>query len=260
MKLKDRVAIVTGSGRGIGRGIALRLAREGAHVAVCDVNVENAQKVVEEIKGIDGENRTRALRVDVSKESDVEGMVETVTEEIGPIDILVNNAGILVITPAVDITEQEWDRVLGINLKGTFLCSKHVARRMMERKTGKIVNIASNAGKRGDRLLAHYCASKFGVIGLTQVFAKELGPFNIHVNAVCPGFIETDMFSVLDQGFGKYLGKTPEQNREEFKSSVPLGRMGTPDDVGALVAFLASDDADYIQGQSINLCGGVTPY
>jgi len=260
MRLKDEVAIVTGAGRGIGRGIALRLAEEGAHVAVCDIQAENAGKVSQEIKEIDPNNRGFPIQMDVSIEKEVETMVSRVRKDLGSIDILVNNAGILAITPGTEITEQEWDRVLAVNLKGPFLCSKHVAREMVKRKSGKIINIASNAGKRGDRFLAHYCASKFGVIGLTQVFAKELGPHNIHVNAVCPGFIETDMFDVLDKGFGKYLGKTPEQNRQEFVASVPLGRMGNPDDVGSLVAFLASKDADYIQGQAINLCGGVTPY
>jgi meso-butanediol dehydrogenase/(S,S)-butanediol dehydrogenase/diacetyl reductase len=260
MRLKDDIAIVTGAGRGIGRGIALRLAKEGAHMVTCDINIENAEKVSQEIKGIHPNARGFPLQTDVSDEKEVESMVARVLKELGKIDILVNNAGILAITPGTEITEEEWDRVLAVNLKGPFLCSKHVAREMVKRKKGKIINIASNAGKRGDRFLAHYCASKFGVIGLTQVFAIELGPHNIHVNAVCPGFIETDMFAVLDEGFGKYLGKTPEQNRQDFVSLVPLGRMGTPEDVGALVAFLATEDADYIQGQAINLCGGVTPY
>jgi NAD(P)-dependent dehydrogenase (short-subunit alcohol dehydrogenase family) len=260
MKLENEVAIVTGAGRGIGRGIALHLAREGAHVAVCDIHGESAKEVCQEIKQIHPRDRGFPLQVDVSVEKDVEAMVSRVVRDLGSIDILVNNAGILAIRPAVDISEQEWDRVLAVNLKGPFLCSKHVAREMGKRKKGKIINIASNAGKRGDRFLAHYCASKFGVIGLTQVLAKELGPQNIRVNAVCPGFIETDMFAVLDEGFGKYLGKTPEENREEFIASVPLGRMGNPDDVGSVVAFLASKDADYIHGQAINICGGVTPY
>jgi len=260
MKLEDEIAIVTGAGRGIGRSIALRLAQAEAHVAVCDIHMDNAERVSQEIKQINPNDRGFPIQMDVSVEKDVEATVSKVLTELGPIDILVNNAGILAITPAIEISEQEWDRVLAINLKGPFLCSKHVAREMIKQKKGKIINIASNAGKRGDRFLAHYCASKFGVIGLTQVFAKELGPHNIRVNAVCPGFIETDMFTVLDQGFGKYLGKTPEQNRQEFVASVPLGRMGNPDDVGSLVAFLASKEADYIHGQAINICGGVTPY
>ena len=260
MKLKDQVAVVTGAGRGIGRGIALRLAKEGAHVVVCDIQMENARNVSEEARAGHAKARGFPLKVDVSSALDVEAMVEQVTKELGRIDILVNNAGILAITPAVEISEEEWDRVIDVNLKGPFLCSKYVGRKMIEQKEGKIINVASNAGKRGDKFLAHYCASKFGVIGLTQVFAKELGPYNIRVNAVCPGFIETDMFSVLDEGFGKYLGKTPEDNRREFTASVPLGRMGNPDDVGAVVAFLASEDAGYIHGQAVNICGGVTPY
>lgn len=260
MKLKDRVALVTGAGRGIGRGIALALAREGAHVAASDIDFANAQKTSQEAKNLNPADKGLALKLDVTKEAEVAAAVAKITAEVGPIDILVNNAGILKITPAIDITEQEWNQVIDVNLKGPFLCSKHVARMMKERRKGKIINIASNAGKRGDRFLAHYCATKFGVIGLTQVFAKELGAYNVHVNAVCPGFIETDMFAVLDEGFGKYLGKTPEQNRADFVAAVPLGRMGHPDDVGRLVAFLASDDSDYIHGQAINICGGVTPY
>jgi meso-butanediol dehydrogenase / (S,S)-butanediol dehydrogenase / diacetyl reductase len=260
MKLKDRVAVVTGGGRGIGKGIVMRLAAEGAHVLVADLNERNAQRTAQEVKRLRPECNSSFMRIDVSLEKDVEAMVARVVRDYEKIDILVNSAGILAITPAIDITEQEWNRVIDVNLKGTFLCSKHAAREMIKVKKGKIINIASNAGKRGDRFLAHYCASKFGVIGLTQVFAKELGPFNLRVNAICPGFIETDMFAVLDEGFGKYLGKTPAQNRQDFVSSVPIGRMGTPDDVGSLAAFLASDDADYIHGQAINLCGGVTPY
>ncbi|MBW2122438.1 MAG: SDR family oxidoreductase [Deltaproteobacteria bacterium] len=260
MRLEGEVAIVTGAGRGIGRGIALRLAREGAHVVVCDISKENSERVSHEAGEINPRGRGFPVAADVSVERDVESVVSEVIGRLARIDILVNNAGILAITPVVEISEGEWDRVLAVNLKGPFLFSKHVAREMIKREKGKIINIASNAGKRGDRFLAHYCASKFGVIGLTQVLAKELGPHHIHVNAVCPGFIETDMFSLLDQGFGKYLGRSPEENRRKFVASVPLGRMGKPEDVASLVAFLASREADYIHGQAINICGGVTPY
>ncbi len=260
MRLKEEVAIVTGAGRGIGRGIALRLAQDGAHLAVCDIHSGNAEKVSQEIKQINPDDRGFPIQMDVSVEKEVEAMVSRVVKELGHIDILVNNAGILAVTPAIEISEQEWDRVLAVNLKGPFLCSKHVARAMIKRKKGNIVNIASESGKKGEPFLAHYCASKFGVIGLTQVFAKELGSHNIHVNAVCPGCIETDMFTAVDEGYGKYLGKTPEQIHQEFVAQVPLARMGTPNDVGAVVAFLASRDADYIHGQAINICGGVNPY
>jgi NAD(P)-dependent dehydrogenase (short-subunit alcohol dehydrogenase family) len=257
MKLKNRVAIVTGAGRGIGKEIALTLAKEGAHIAVIDIDLENAKRVSRETKQINPVDKGFPLQVDVSVEKEVETMVLDVFNEMGSIDILVNNAGIIAITPVIDITEQEWDRILSVNLKGAFLCSKHVARVMIKQRIGKIINMASNAGKNGFVFLAHYCASKFGIIGLTKVLAKELGQYNIHVNAVCPGFIETEMFSVLDGGFGKYLGKTPDQNRQDFVDTVPLGRMGTPEDVASLVAFLASEDSDYIHGQAINICGGV---
>ena len=260
MKLKDKIAIVTGGGRGIGRGITMRFVKEGAHVVICDIDMENARKTDREIKEVYHNYKGYTYNLDVTSEQDIEAMVEKVVNDFGHIDILVNNAGVLAITPVVDITSEEWDRVLSVNLKGPFLCAKHVAREMIKRNEGKIINIASNAGKRGDILIAHYSASKFGVIGLSQVLAKELGPKGIHVNAVCPGFIDTEMFGVLDAAFGKYLGKTPEENRRDFQELVPLGRMGNPDDVGAVVAFLASDDADYIQGQAINVCGGVTPY
>ncbi|GAI50261.1 unnamed protein product, partial [marine sediment metagenome] len=180
-------------------------------------------------------------------------MVEKVIKEFGQIDILVNNAGISSMAPMVDLKERDWNANMSVNAKGVFLCSKAVAKHMIQRRSGKIINNASLAAKRGARFLAHYSASKFAVLGLTYTMAIELAPYNITVNAVCPGIVETDMIRREWKWEGDLRRMTPEKVRKEVLSTIPLGRLAKPEDIAGVVAFLASEDADYITGQPINI-------
>nr|MQY69923.1 SDR family NAD(P)-dependent oxidoreductase [Bacillota bacterium] len=190
MRPSHKIAIVTGAGKGIGRAISLRLAREGADVVIADVDQKGAHKVAEEIKQMG--RRSLVLKTDVTKVEDVKNMVEKTIEEFGRIDILVNNAGVSSMAPVVDLEEKEWDVNMNVNAKGQFLCSRAVAKQMTKQKSGKIINNASLAAKRGALFLGHYSASKFAVLGLTYTMAIELAPYNITVNAVCPGIVETE--------------------------------------------------------------------
>ena len=243
MKLDGKVAIVTGAGQGIGRGIALALAREGAKVAVTDITGKE-NDVAKEIKKI---TDSIAIKVDVSKKSDAEKMAKETVKKFGRIDILVNNAGIYPFKPFVQMEENDWDRVMDINLKGTFLCTKAVVPAMMKQKSGNIVNIASIAGLIGYPNLAHYSASKAGIIGFTRTVALELGP-NIRVNAIAPGGVKTPGINVVMN----------DEAVKQFEASVPLKRMAEPEDIANLAVFLASDDSKNITGQCIVSDGGTT--
>lgn len=254
MKLNDKIAIVTGAGRGIGEAISIRLAKEGVDIVVCDIDFNNAQKTAEEIKATG--QRSLAIRTDVSKSSDVEKMVNLAMEKFGRIDILVNNAGIVIVKPIVELEEEEWDKIINVDLKGIFLCSKAVAKVMINQKNGKIINISSDSGKTGYALFAHYNAAKFGVIGFTQGLAKELAPYKINVNAVCPGIVGTKMWDYAGEELRKRLGLSKEKALKMFVKQIPLGRLETPQDVAGIVAFLASQDADFMTGQAINVTGG----
>ncbi len=244
MKLKGKVAVVTGSGRGIGRAIAIALAKEGAKVAVDCLHHENAEAVAKEIRKHGGE--ALAISGDVSSAKDVKKIFDSVVKKFSRIDILVNNAGIVHMDPLLDLKEKQWDAILDTNLKGCFLCSQAAARIMTKQKNGKIINISSIAGKIGFPQLAHYCASKGGIIELTREMALELAP-NITVNAIGPGVIETDMTKDL---------LADKNARENFLQSIPLGRVGKPEDIAAVAVFLASSGADYITGQTIYVDGG----
>jgi len=259
-KLSDKVAIVTGASRGIGRAIALALARKGANVVVNYYSSENyAKKVVDEIKGFLTE--ALAVRADVSKGTEVKSLVKKTLEEFGRIDILVNNAGVEPMNKMVDITEKEWDYVMNINAKGTFLCTQAVALQMIESGCGgKIVNIASQAGKTGAEFLAHYSASKAAIIAFTKAAAKELAPYKINVNCVCPGVIQTDMQRQDLARSARFMGVTEEEMNKRILSIIPLGRFGKTEDVARVVLFLCSDDADYMTGQAINVTGGTINY
>lgn len=245
MNLTGKVAIVTGSGRGIGRAIALKLAETGAGVVVNDVgDPEPANKTVDEIKALGVPSM--AVMADISVSAEAERLAETVKDNYGKIDILVNNAGITRDQLLLRMSEEDWDKVLSVNLKGVFLCSKAVLRYMIKQRWGRIVNIASIVGVLGNPGQANYSASKAGIIGLTRTLAKEVGSRKVTVNAVAPGFIDTGMTQKLDEAWKK-----------ELMSRIPLGSVGSPRDVAEAVAFLASEEAAYITGQVLNVDGGV---
>ncbi|MBA7625877.1 3-oxoacyl-[acyl-carrier-protein] reductase FabG [subsurface metagenome] len=255
MMLPDKIAIVTGASKGIGRAIALRLAKEGANVVIADVDKDEGEKVAQMIREIGRD--CLAVKCDVSNVQEVEDMVEKTMQKLGRIDILVNNAGVSSMAPMVELEEKDWDFNMDINAKGQFLCSRAVAKHMIKQRSGKIINNASLAAKRGARFLAHYSASKFAVLGLTYTMAIELAPYNITVNAVCPGIVETDMIRREWKWEGDIRGMTPDEVRNEVLGEILLGRLCQPEDVAGAVAFLASKDADYLTGQSINVNGGM---
>jgi meso-butanediol dehydrogenase/(S,S)-butanediol dehydrogenase/diacetyl reductase len=257
--LQQQVAIVTGAASGIGRAIALRLSREGAAVAAADRDGKAADHLAREIT--ETGNRALAVQMDVSAEKDAERMVKETQERLGPVDILVNNAGVG--TPGLIINQsvEDWEKNMSVNVRGTFLCSREVAQGMILRKKGRIVNIASISGKQGEEFIGGYSTSKFAVIGLTQVLARELARYQIRVNAVCPGYIWTPMWENLAQWFRESFPSLADKSPQEIfenrvKSVTPLRRPQTPDDIASLVAFLVSEEARNITGQSINVDGG----
>jgi meso-butanediol dehydrogenase/(S,S)-butanediol dehydrogenase/diacetyl reductase len=255
MELKDATAIVTGGGRGIGRGIALALAREGANVVIADLEAVRAE-MEETQRLVEGEGvQSLLVHVDVTDWQEASAMAQAALERFGRIDVLVNNAGVIGVAPVVAMTEEQWDRVIDVNLKGTFFCSKAVAGHMMERRSGRIVNMSSQAGRRGAPALAHYCATKFGVIGFTQSLALELAPFNVTVNAVCPGVVDSAMWQEhLLPALGAARGQSKEQAWEAFvKERIPLGRPQTPEDIGQAVVFLCR--ADNVTAEAVNVTG-----
>ncbi|NVO14803.1 MAG: 3-oxoacyl-ACP reductase FabG [Rhodoplanes sp.] len=243
MRLENKVAIVTGAGRGLGRGIALKLAREGAEVVVGDVVRENAVAVADEITGAGG--RAIGVAADISRKADVEAMFAAAAKGFGELDILVNNAGINRDGALHKMTDESWDKVIAVNLTGTFYCLRQAAQIMRERGYGRIVNVASMSWL-GNFGQANYAASKAGVVGLTKTAARELAKKGITVNAICPGFVDTEMTrGVPPAVWDAMIGK------------IWCGRVGSPDDVGNVVAFLASDDAAYVTGEVINVSGGM---
>ncbi|MEX2725467.1 MAG: SDR family NAD(P)-dependent oxidoreductase [Candidatus Freyarchaeota archaeon] len=258
IRLKEKIAIVTGAGRGIGKAIALRFAREGAHVVVADLNLEEAKQTAKEIQSLG--RRSLAVKVDVTKKSQVEQMVRETVQEFGRIDILMSNAGVSSMEFVLDMPEEKWDLNMDVNLKGMFLCTQAVAKRMIEQgEGGKIICTASMAGKTGAPMYAHYNASKAGVIAYVKSIALELAPYKINVNAICPGLIATSM-QERELTWTAELrgdGSTPESILQEYIFFTPLGRIGQPDDVAKVAAFLASEDSDFMTGQAINVTGGI---
>jgi acetoin reductase-like protein len=254
MRLQDKVAIITGAGRGIGKGIVLKFAQEGAKVVVAEIDSQAAKDAAEEIQKANGQ--ARWIKTDVTKKAEVEAMVAFALKEFGQIDILVNNAGIVLAGSFLDFTEEDWDRIIAVNLKGVVFCTQAVVREMMKRKSGKIINIASRLGKVGGPYVASYTATKFAVIGLTQSNALEFAP-HITVNALCPGIVLTEMWDYLSRVLGEIRGVAPEDIiKQRITQQVPMGRGQYPEDVAKVALFLASSDADYITGQALNDSGG----
>lgn len=243
MDLKGNVAIVTGAAQGIGKEIALHLAKAGAKVAIFDLNEDKLKETLKEINAV---SEGLALKVDVTNLSEAEENVNKVVDKLGRVDILVNNAGITKDSLFLRLSESDWDKVLTVNLKGAFNCTKAVSRLMVKQRYGRIINISSVIGLMGNVGQANYAASKAGLIGLTKSLAKELGTRSVTVNAIAPGYIQTAMTDALD-----------EKVKEEMFKRIPLGRFGQPSDVAKAVTFLASSEADYITGQVLVIDGGL---
>ena len=256
MRLKNKTAIVTGAGRGIGKAIAMALAKEGANIVICDIDLDEAKKVANEIKKMGRESL--AIKADVRLKKDVDNLVERTIERFNSIDILASNAGVSSMEYVIEMPEEKWDFNMDINLKGMFLVTQAVARQMIKQKSGKIICTASMAGKGGTPMQAHYNASKHGVIAYVKSLAMELAPYGINVNAVCPGTVKTSMQDreVKWMAEKRGAGATPEEIREELISFTPLGRLGQPEDIAKVVVFLASNDSSFITGQALNVTGG----
>jgi len=236
---------VTGAGRGIGLGIALAFARQGAWVALCDIEASLLDDALTQVESLGG--RGLACPMDVTQKGQIDAVIRQVVDHWGAVDILVNNAGIYEVLPAEEISEAQWDRVLGVNLKGAFLCCQAVIPWMKAQSSGRIINIASSAGKTGGMLAgAHYSVSKAGLICLAKQLARELGPYGITVNAIAPGRIDTPMIQSVS-----------EAENEAFRQRTPLGRLGTPGDIAAAAVFLASDEASFITGEIMDVNGGL---
>ncbi len=256
MELKNAVAIVTGGARGIGRGIAYELAKEGARIVVADLPVTAADRdeTIAEIKRLGSD--AIAVDVDVRDFAECQAMVQAAIDKWGQVDVLVNNAGVIRIGPVVAFSEDDWDLVVDVNLKGTFLCSKAVSGHMMQRRAGRIINLSSIAGKRGSPITSCYSTTKFGIIGFTQSHAQEMAPFNVTVNCICPGEVETHMWTdILAPAIGAASGVSAAEAFDAFiKQRVPLGRPQTAADMGQAVVFLCK--ADNITGIALNVNGG----
>ena len=262
MRLAGKVAVVTGGAMGIGRGIVLCMAKEGADIAIADLQAEAAGKVADEVKALG--RKALAVRTDVTKAGDFEALFERAKRELGGIDILVNNAGVAC-QPGLPFTnnrEEDWDRVYAVNVKSIFFACKAIAPYFIERKAGRIINIASIAGPMNSPSMPPYSVSKMGVITFTKIVAKELAAHGINVNAICPGILWTAFWQEtaerMAKGGGQYAGMTPRQVFESRVAAVvPMKREQTPEDIGGAAVFLASDDARNITGQTLHVDGGV---
>jgi sorbitol-6-phosphate 2-dehydrogenase len=255
--LQDRIAVVTGGAQGLGEAICDRLAHEGAHVVVADLNLEGAERVAADIASRTG-RRAIGVRVDVTDEDQVAAMVDRAVREFGRLDILVSNAGILIAEAVDEFPADKWRAVINVNLFGYFLCAKHAARVMKAQRSGAIIQINSKSGKKGSYKSSAYAASKFGGIGLTQSLGLELAEYNVRANAVCPGnLLDSPLWvNSLYGQYAKKWGITEEEVRQKYIDQVPMKRGCTYDDVCNAVVFLASDQSSYMTGQAINVTGG----
>lgn len=266
-RLDGKIAIVTGSGRGIGKAVALRLAEEGANVAVADISAQTAEQTAEEIRALN--RRVLPCSVDIANVAEIQSMVEHAVAEFGRIDILVNAAGVAQTGLFLDLTEAQWDRVHNVNLKGTTFCVQAVGRQMIrqvpehvseagrpDHSYGKIVNFSSISGRHGRATQVPYAASKAAIISVTQSAALAFARYNINVNAVCPGVIPTPMWEQIDRDRSRISGLAPGQSLKAFIERIPLKRAGSVEEVAGAVAFLCSPDSDYMTGQTLNVDGG----
>lgn len=249
MRLQDKVAIVTGAGQGIGKAIALGLAKEGCSVVVNDVNERTGQQTAQEVQSLG--RKAIFVQGDVSKIETAYRLRDAALGEFGRIDILVNNAGIMISGLVVDYSEEDWDRIFAVNAKSVFLMCKVIGKVMIDQRYGKIVNVASIGAKDGDRYQAAYAATKAAVMNFSRAFSKEVAQYGINVNSICPGFVDTEM--------GKVNLADPEK-RKKFIERTPKGRVSVPEDMVGLTVFLCSDESDFIVGQAINVDGGVLYY
>jgi meso-butanediol dehydrogenase/(S,S)-butanediol dehydrogenase/diacetyl reductase len=254
-RFEKKSVLITGASRGIGKGIAQRFADEGASLMLA-ANEASIHEVAEVFRA-SGVQATSVV-CDVTNKAEVEALYDRTLAEFGKLDVSIQNAGVITIARIEELSERDWDRVLAVNTKGVFLCCQAAAVRMKPNRSGRIINTASGQARQGFIYTPHYAASKFGVVGLTQSLAKELAPDHITVNAFCPGIIETDMWAYNDAAWGKLLGNyQPGELMKEWVNNIPMKRAGKAEDVAGLVAFLASEDAAYITGQTINVDGGL---
>ena len=258
MRLDGKVAIVTGGAQGIGRATARRFASEGAKVVIADLQADAATAVADEIGANGGE--AMGLAADVTERAAAGTVVDSAVERFGGVDILFNNAGVIRITPFLEIDEAEWDLLFDVNCKGTLWFAQAAAARMIEQgRGGRIINVASQAGRRGEPLVLTYCASKATVISMTQSMALALAPHQITVNAIAPGIVDTPLWESNDRRFAELLGMEVGEPKRTFVATIPLGRIEQPEDVAGMAAFLASPDAGYITQQCYNVDGGNWP-
>lgn len=257
--VKNQVAIVTGAGQGIGRSIALRLAQDGMHVTVADIRGEQAEAVADEIRATG--QQALPLRIDVASASDRAGMFEATLTQFKRLDTLVNNAAIQRIVLPLDVTEEQWDAMMNVNAKAVYFSCQLALRHMLPQRSGRIVNLASIAGKMASTIYHPvYNVSKAAAIAMTKTFAHATAAQGIRVNAVCPGVIDTAMQELVDREISHVTGQSPSEVRAERSKAVPMGRLGDGDDVAAVVSFLAGPDLRYMTGQSLNVSGGMVTY
>lgn len=256
ISLKDQVAIVTGGGAGIGRAICVALAAHGAKVLVADMSMKGAEETVAKIQEMGGE--ATAMEVNVTHAEDAQAMVEQAVTRFGKVDLLYNNAGICTVSEIEKMPEEWWDKIFAVNCKGVFLCSKAVIPQMKKQGSGRIINTASQAGKGAIPKQVHYCATKAAVIGFTRALAMELKDSGIRVNCFCPGSVMSEMTLREAQAVYELDGIEPEQSLKDWQAAIPLGRWVTPEDVADIAVFLASEYAEYMTGQAVNISGGQT--
>ena len=255
MKLENKVAIITGCGGGIGRAVALRYAREGAKCVITDIQGELAESTAKEIRNIGGS--AFHIQMDVRLQVDIEHVISSTLESFNQVDILFNNAAIFEMAPLLESTRESYDRIFEINVKGMFFMMQAAAAQMVNQKiNGKIINLSSQAGRRGEALVSHYCASKAAVLSYTQSAALALASYRINVNGIAPGVVDTPMWETVDSLFAHYENRKIGEKKRLVGEEVPLGRMALPEDIEGAAVFLASEDANYITAQTLNVDGG----